>query len=133
MTDQDIDKKFTFTDKFKNQFRCRNRKITLNHSRDIGKIVSSVGLLIYSKPEKTKDIFHRWNAWSIPEEILKRVDKVVFYTSDAIYRITTAQAKARGKYLDFKESGIELKIYVPLKHWDKQDLIEPSLFGKDNI
>lgn len=123
MTDPEIDIHFTMTDEARNKITCKNRKLILKlaterRERNIGKIVWKNGELIYSKPEKEEDIYRKLNAWSVPYSILKKVDRITFYTDKWFYRIRVKEIELT--FLHFKKSGIEKKIYIPLDYWEKE-------------
>jgi len=123
MTSKQIDRIFTYEDEDGNFFLCTNREIYLNlvierRQRMLGKIVFDNNELVYSKYENEKDIFRKLNAWSIPYYIVKRVQRITFYTKEHFYRIRTSGIIDSSEKLHFKDSGIELKVYVPLDMWD---------------
>lgn len=124
ITDKQIDRLFTYEDNDGNFFLCRNRYIVLSlksesRQRNIGKIVCDNDELVYSKYENIKDIYRMTNAWSIPYFIVKRVDRITFYTKTHFYRISSFDiiTAYEADILHFKNSGIELKVYVPLSMW----------------
>jgi len=124
VSDAEIDAKFSFKDSDGNLFYCKNRYLFLYQGQKklaIGKIIYHGGNLIYSKQENEDDVFRKINAWSIPYEIVKRVDKVTFYTKDKFYRIDTIKIHNNSMFLHFKSSGYELKVYVPKDYWDIEE------------
>lgn len=80
----------------------------------------TVERLVYAKFDDPKNIFRKFNAWSIPDEIVRRVEVLVIHTDDFSYRITANKALHHAKYKHFAQSGIERKIYVNLVHWSKR-------------
>lgn len=83
-------------------------------------------LKVYSKKESEDGIFRKNNSWSIPYTILTHFDKydiVSYFTPSTIYIISVADAKKHGKFMYFKQSGYEKKIYIPLKYWEKHNRI----------
>lgn len=86
--------------------------------RNIGTVTRHPdGKILYTKHETDSGIFWKSNSWSIHNYILQNVDYVCFYTESKVYKITSDEAKKKGKYMFFKQKGYELKIYVPLKFW----------------
>ena len=76
--------------------------------------------MAYYKQEKEEDRFRKTDAWSINYHVLKCLeprDRIVYETSEASYGLLVKEALKLGKFLHFKTSGIEKKIYVPVKHW----------------
>lgn len=91
--------------------------------RNIGTVTQHPdGHILYTKHEMDDGLFYKLNAWSIHNYILHNVDYICFITETKIYKITADTAKSNGKYLFFKDSGYELKIYVPLKFWWSEPL-----------
>lgn len=124
MTDSEIDARFSFRDSDGNLYYCKNRFLSFylgDKKLNIGKIIWHEKKLIYSKPEKEDEKFRKLNAWSIPYEIVKRVDKVTFYTDKYFYRIDTIVIHNRSMFLHFKKSGTELKVYVPIDLWEVEE------------
>lgn len=124
ITDPEIDARFSFRDSDGNLFYCKRRCLFLYQGQRklaIGKIICHEGKLIYSKQENEKDIYRKFKAWSIPYEIVKRVDKITFYTKNKFYRIDTYKISTNSMFLHFKSSGYELKVYVPLDMWDIEE------------
>jgi len=123
-SDAEIDARFSFKDDDGNVYYCKNRHLFLYQGQRklaIGKIVSHNGELIYSKPEKEKDVFRKLNAWSIPYEIIKRVDRITLFTKENIYRIETAKIHNNSMFLHFKKTGFELKVYIPKSYWEIEE------------
>ena len=123
-SDSEIDAKFSFRDSDGNLFYCQNRFLFQYQGQKklaIGKIIYHDGKLIYSKQENEDDVFRKLNAWSIPYEIVKRVDKITFYTKDKFYRLETWKIHNNSMFMHFKSSGYELKVYVPLEYWDIEE------------
>lgn len=113
---------FTFEDKYGNTFHCKNGKITLQlksekRIRNIGEIVQINNLIIYKKFEDEKYIHVKTDSWSVPKQIFDKVDGIWFHTKTKNYKILISVAKNQVKYLTFKESGYESKVYIPLKYW----------------
>lgn len=123
-----MDDLFTFEDKHGNKFRCISGKIFLipagtHRERKIGRVYKTdKGTIIYKKYEEEKHIYRKTNAWSIPYEIYNRVDRVWFYSKLYNYRIIKKEVNNLKDFFHFARSGVELKVYIPLKYW-KLDLI----------
>jgi hypothetical protein len=89
-----------------------------NRRRYIGTVTfHEDGNILYTKHEMDDNVFYKTNSWSIHNYILINVDYICYITETKIYKITADKAKTSGKYLFFKDSGYELKIYVPLNFW----------------
>jgi hypothetical protein len=124
---QIIDEAFTLSDE-QGTLYCSSGRLHLKLKSEGGR-VRNIGVLslhetdygfrrVYVKDEKEEDIFQKTNAWSIYHEILQRVDTVLYQTKSKIYYVSKKQALKHGKYLFFKQTGIEKKIYLPLEYWE---------------
>lgn len=104
-----------------NTFSVEKDGSIFHNSRRIGYVEKiSKGNYLFFKHEKESGIFRKTNSWSIPYCILRCVGKdgVVHYkTEKRTYKINYKDAMEHGKFLYFKQSNTERKIYVPLKHW----------------
>ena len=75
---------------------------------------------LFFKNEKESGRFKKLDAWSVPYCLLKCIGKngVVHYqTEKRLYKINYEDAMKHGKFLYFKNSNTERKIYVPVKFW----------------
>lgn len=89
----------------------------LKLSREKGRI-RNIGIIkdnIYYKFDTEKNIFRKLNAWSIPQVIYDLVDVVVIKTTNKNY--TYIKKNIKNPILHFKSSGIERKVYIPLKYF----------------
>ncbi len=139
---KEIDPKlnFSITDRWKNELTCTNGRVRLalqtepGRVRKIGDIFwheyyldgkdkPSVKLLTYAKDEDIDQIYRKLNAWSVFDEILQRVQVVVYFTNTHMYRIRAEKALKCGKYQHHLNAGIERKVYINLAHWTKLELL----------
>jgi hypothetical protein len=136
MDNQNIE--FTLNDRNGNRLWCDaegNVKLRLSSDRiirDLGSIFwypfkdangNKRYRLCYAKNETSAGIFRKYNAWSIPDEIVRRVEVITIFTKECAYRITSEKALKHAKYLHFMDSGIERKIYVNMAHWSRKEYI----------
>lgn len=89
------------------------------HDRCLGTVLAGKNNILYHKYEDEGNIFRKTNAWSINHTVLSGVDLVVFETRTHTYTITSIRALEFGEFLHFKDTT-ELKVYVPLKYWEKR-------------
>lgn len=98
-------------------------KLYLKHEhygRNIGQLyLNANGLVVYSKGEEEIQRHKATDSWSINERVFSNVDIIIFRSEINTYTIDWQTAKNNGVYLYFKETT-ELKIYVPVKHWQKK-------------
>ena len=95
---------------------------TKNKKRTIGRLekidTENFRLIKHEKPE---GIFRKNNSWSIPYNVIKNLGEsgiIVIYCSGKKYKINSKRALEVGDFLYFKNSGVEKKIYIPLKYWN---------------
>jgi len=91
--------------------RVKLNLIKETRTRNIGTFQNK----IYRKYDEEQHIFRKLNAWSINYEMFKISDKVEVKTKKRTYTIDTTAIK--GHILNFKDAGIERKIYIPLSLW----------------
>jgi len=87
--------------------------------RCIGHILLGQNNILYTKFEDEKNIFRKTNAWSINYTILQNVDDIHYETRTHDYVITKQRALEFGQFFHFEDTT-ELKVYVPLYHWDRR-------------
>lgn len=93
--------------------------VNKNYSIKLGQLFKHKnGKYSLFKEDKEKGVYRKTNAWSIPFKLLEKLDESVnIRTEKAIYRISVSDALKFGSFLHFKSSGIEQKIYIPIKYW----------------
>jgi hypothetical protein len=96
-------------------------------NRNIGDIYYVNDKILYSKWETESQIFNATNAWSIPLIVAKNVDVVWYKTPLNEYWINYEMIKRllkeeKAKIMQF--SGFEKKVYIPLKYWYPNSIIE---------
>ena len=124
---------FNFTDKEGNNLKMVNPdgKLVLTLMSDKGKQVRHIGWIkkgkksfYYEKREPEKDRLRILDAWGVHFHILNNLPDdggMVFHTEKAPYIIDKKTAVDKGKYLHFKKAGLELRIFIPVKHWEKHE------------
>ena len=89
-----------------------------NRIRDLGFLVQTTPeTVVYKKHEKELDIYRKTKAWSIHARILDFANEIEYETSNAIYRITTQEAKIRSGRMVYKNASYTSKVYIPIKYW----------------
>ena len=95
-----------------------------NRTLKLGRIVEINGELKWIKREKEREIFRKTNSWSIPYELFNYLpeDIVIEFTTEKYkYSISKRKileySKNHDIFLWFQKSGIEKKIYIPLREW----------------
>jgi len=97
-----------------------------NRIRDLGFLVQTTPeIVVYKKHEKESDIYRKTKAWSIHARILDFANEIEYETSNAIYRITTQEAKIRSGRMVYKNASYTSKVYIPIKYW-KVEYKNPS-------
>ena len=97
-----------------------------NRIRDLGFLVQATPeTVVYKKHEKESDIYRKTKAWSIHARILDFANEIEYETSNAIYRITTQEAKIRSGRMVYKNASYTSKVYIPIKYW-KVEYKNPS-------
>lgn len=107
------------------------KNIYHRNPKNLGKIsIGSDTRYVWCKSEKEIDKFLKTNAWSLPYVIFERLPEdawIRFITESYEYVITVRRIKKimlkENLFLHFKSSGVEKKIYVPIKYWDVKPLI----------
>jgi len=116
---------FNFKDRFGNEFKFNfGGRLELklkgkSRWRNLGELINiktHEGVLtIYKKHDTELQIHQKSNSWSIPSHIWNNVDGVWIVTQKRNYKILKRGTDI--SYLHFKESGYELKVYIPLNLW----------------
>jgi len=97
-----------------------------NRIRDLGFLVQATPeTVVYKKHEKESDIYRKTKAWSVHARILDFANEIEYETSNAIYRITTQEAKIRSGRMVYKNASYTSKVYIPIKYW-KVEYKNPS-------
>ena len=97
-----------------------------NRIRDLGFLVQATPeTVVYKKHEKESDIYRKTKAWSVHARILDFANEIKYETSNAIYRITTQEAKIRSGRMVYKNASYTSKVYIPIKYW-KVEYKNPS-------
>ena len=97
-----------------------------NRIRDLGFLVQATHeTVVYKKHEKESDIYRKTKAWSVHARILDFANEIEYETSNAIYRITTKEAKIRSGRMVYKNASYTSKVYIPIKYW-KVEYKNPS-------
>ena len=117
---KNLDSLFSFRDWHGNVFCCEKGKLTIytpikNTEKKIGHILVINDLIILRKREQEK--YRHWatNSWSVPSDIFNKIDGIWITTEEGHYKILTSKAKENMKYLHFKQSGFERKVYIPVE------------------
>lgn len=87
--------------------------------RCLGHVLLGKRNIIYTKFEDESQLFRKTNAWSINHTILNVVDYIHYETRTFDYHITKERALEFGEFFHFQDTT-ELKVYVPLKYWEKR-------------
>ena len=88
-----------------------------NRIRDLGFLVQATPeTVVYKKHEKESDIYRKTKAWSVHARILDFANEIEYETSNAIYRITTQEAKIRSGRMVYKNASYTSKVYIPIKY-----------------
>jgi len=90
-----------------------------DEERCLGHVVPGKSNILYTKFDDESNIFQKTNAWSINYTIFSVVDHIHIETRTYDYQITKERAEEFGEFFHFKNTT-ELKIYIPLKYWDKR-------------
>lgn len=98
----------------------------------LGKLMVGEKNLLYYKFEDERNIFQKTNSWSVNYTLFQAVDYIVYETLKWYYQIPKIRAEEFGQVMQF--DGIEQKIYIPLKYWDKRRvLIDPTELRRRNL
>ena len=112
---------FKETDEQGNVLFVKDNTVKLKLSQrtlTLGVIHLKDGVYSFYKHEKEQDKHHKTNSWSIPYGLLMKLDGTLnIKTNKGIYRIDVDHAKKYGRFLHFKQSGFEKKIYIPIPFW----------------
>jgi hypothetical protein len=104
-----------------NTFSVEKDGKLFHNNRLIGYIEKiSKGNYLLVKNEKESGRFRKMDAWSIPHCLVRCIGSngVVYYkTEKRTYKINHEDIIKYGKFLYFKNSKTEKKIYVPVKYW----------------
>lgn len=86
-------------------------------AKHIGRIYEDVtGAVVYSKKEDHKNIFKKYNGWSVLEYIIRSVDWIRYETETCVYEIETV---GYNSYYRWGTHELEKKIIIPLDYWKK--------------
>lgn len=86
-------------------------------AKNIGRIYEDVtGAVVYSKKENDKNIFKKYNGWSVLEYIIRSVDVVRYESETCVYEIETV---GYNHYPKWGTHELEKKIIIPLEYWKK--------------
>lgn len=90
-----------------------------NRIRELGFLVQDTPeKVVYKKYEKESDIYRKTKAWSIHARILDFANEIEYETSEAIYRISTHDAKIKSGKMVYKNASYTSKVYIPIKYWN---------------
>ena len=122
---------FNYTDKEGNALRVVNPngklELTLvkdpqnKNVRQIGWLRRGLKSFYYEKREPEKDRLRILDAWGVHYHILINLPDdggMLFITEKGKYVINKLKALKHGKYLHFKTTGLEKRIFIPVKHWE---------------
>lgn len=98
--------------------------------RCLGRILFDKSGVLYSKMEDERNIFRKTNSWSINYSILPHVDLIHYESNTHDYTITRERAIEFGEFFHFQDTT-ELKLYVPLKYWEKRHKGLASVYPKE--
>jgi uracil-DNA glycosylase len=101
-----------------------------NSTRCLGHILIGKESILYTKFEDESNIFRKTNAWSINHTVLVNVDHIHYETRTHDYQITKERALEFGEFMHFQDTT-ELKVYVPLKYWEKRHKGLQSVYPKE--
>lgn len=131
MTTKEIDKQFSFTDARGNVFKCRNKQLSLkipsnDKALEIGKITMITSfpknVLIYAKTEKEGQVHHNTNGWTVPLDILNKVEGLWYRTEKYHYKILKSIALMNHENVHFRDpSKFESKVSIPIRFWEKTE------------
>ena len=98
-----------------------------SHYRNIGWFgTNKDGYKSYFKEEKESATFCIMDAWSVNYKIITLLpdekSTINIRSEKYIYRITKEKALLLGKFMYFKASGIEKKIYIPKKYFNEEPI-----------
>ena len=89
-----------------------------NRLRDLGFLVQvTPEKVVYKKHEREADIYRKTKAWSVHARILDFANEIEYETSDAVYKISTQEARIKCGKLVYKNASYTQKIYIPIKYW----------------
>lgn len=89
-----------------------------NRLRDLGFLVQvTPEKVVYKKHEKEADIYRKTKAWSVHARILDFANEIEYETSNAVYKISTQEARIKCGKMVYKNASYTQKIYIPIKYW----------------
>lgn len=103
-----------------------------HNPRFIGKVEEEDGVIFYRKNEREEHIYRKSTAWSINNEVLRLVDKVVYTSQKAVYTISKSDAYTFGEFSKKNITKMDLKVLVPIKHWSVE-LIDPPEESREQM